>query len=390
MKAKIYLDFNSTHPPDHAALAQAREFYLEHFANSSGLSLESQKANERIEKARDTIADLLAVTPGQIIFTSSATEANNLLLREFHRRMQGADFRVLNSPFEHPSIAEPLRYLTNTTVSILPARHDGSLEINKLPEFGDFDLAMTMAVQNESGVILPLAQLVPAYQAAGLPAIVDASQLLPKLANDAPESLTPQFVGFLAANGCYVTATGHKVGAGFGTGLIITPPGDSLTNGTPLLAGGNQEHNFRAGSHNTEAIIALALALSHKLGKNSFVLWAERTQKFEIQLREALGHIKGFEIIGSDTRRAPGTSLLMLPTVPIDFLVMALDKEGITVSTGTSCKSRSRSASAALLAMGYDEKRALSVIRLSYDQNLSDAAMQTTTSAIAKACNSLL
>ncbi|MFO1470871.1 MAG: aminotransferase class V-fold PLP-dependent enzyme [Turneriella sp.] len=92
MTAKIYLDFNSTHPPDAVALAAGREFYLAHFANSSGLSLASQQVNERIERAREDIARLLLVTAEQVIFTSCATESNNLLVREFHSRHKAGIF----------------------------------------------------------------------------------------------------------------------------------------------------------------------------------------------------------------------------------------------------------------------------------------------------------
>ncbi len=389
MKAKIYLDFNSTHPPDRGALAEAREFYFEHYGNSSGLSLESQRVNQRIEQARENIASQFGIAAAQVIFTSSATESNNLLLRELHRRKRGAEFRVLVSPFEHPSVAEPLRLLSNSVITTLPALRDGSLDSANMTDLTRTDLAITMAVQNESGVIMPLADLVPRFAAASIPVVVDASQLLPKLAADAPDCLAPTFVKFLTDNGCYVTATGHKVGAGFGAGLIFTPKAKSLSQGDPLLAGGNQEHGFRAGSHNTEAIVALSLALARKIKLNNFSVWKERSQKFESLLSNALAHIEGFAIIGAGTERAPGTTLLLLPGIPIDFLVMALDKEGITVSTGTSCKSRSRSPSAALLAMGFSELQALSVIRLSYDQNLTDADLQRATEALKAACDSL-
>jgi cysteine desulfurase len=383
MKAKIYLDFNSTHPPDREALSAARDFYFAHFANSSGLSLESQQVNQKIEWAREEVAKLLTVNPRQIIFTSSATESNNLLLREFHRRRRENTFRVVCSPFEHPSIAEPLKRLAETQTTILQAAREGTLAPCNLPH--ETDLTILMAVQNENGVILPLRELMATLPAAGSPTLVDASQLLPKLCADGPESLHPGFIRYLTDMGCYITATGHKVGAGFGAGLIITPHRSVLSDSQPLLAGGNQEHGIRAGSHNVEAIVALALALGHKISANRYASWLAQTQKFEALLMNALTHVNGREIIGANAPRAPGTTLLLLPGVPIDFLIMALDKENITVSTGTSCKSRSRTASAALLAMGYSESEALSVVRLSYDQNLGDEAMRLVVDAIASA-----
>ncbi|AFM10843.1 cysteine desulfurase family protein [Turneriella parva] len=387
MKAKVYLDFNSTHPPDHEALGEARAFYFEHFANSSGLSLESQLVNQKIEWAREQIAQIFTVQPKQIIFTGSATESNNLLLREFYRRRGERRLRVICSPFEHPSIAEPLKRFPEADITFMKASRDGAIE--PVSPQSAADLAVLMAIQNESGLVLPLEDFAQQFFSQSIPVLADASQLIPKLCPDGPTCLQPRFIRYLTDRGCYVTATGHKVGAGFGAGLIITPPENVLSDNEPLLAGGNQEHGLRAGSHNVEAIIALALALGRRIAETSFTKWKAHTQRFEGYLLSAFSGLQGAEIIGANMQRAPGTTLLLLPGVPIDFLIMALDKAGITVSTGTSCKSRSRTASAALLAMGYSESEALGVVRLSYDQNLSDETMQTVASTLATAANRL-
>lgn len=422
MPAKIYLDFNSTHPPLAAILGEARAFYFEHFANSSGLSLASQHVNKRIDEARDTVAHLIGVTARQIVFTSCATEANNLIIREHHARHPGGVFRVLSSPFEHPSVSECLKRLTNCEITYFKANHDGTIDaaaFDGIP-WGDYHLITMMAVQNESGVVLPIKTLAAALPAAHPPVLVDFSQALPKCAHDATDELKPEFIGELTQKNFFVTATGHKLGAGFGAGLVVLPHGMTKNDAMPLLAGGNQEHGHRAGSHNTEAIIAFALALQHKLKCNNYALWHATTHDFEARILQKLPASLGASIVGdalprpavsaveptamrtpSATEgtggaetgmsvRAPGTTLLLLPHIPIDFLIMALDREGITVSTGTSCKSRSRTPSAALLAMGYSEAEALSVVRLSYDQNLSTADRERASAAIATAVQKLL
>jgi len=365
MPQKIYLDFNSTHPPNREALATARAFYLENYANSSGLSLASQNVNKRIEEAREEIASLFGITSAQVIFTSCATESNNLLIREFRSKKAAEDFCVLSSPFEHPSVSECLKNLPGTQIDYLAAQSNGALAPFSAAQA--YDLITMMAVQNESGVVLPVDLL----RAETCPVLVDFSQALPKLARDAEGILSLPSVATLTQRGIYLTATGHKVGAGFGAGLILTPPGRGRLAQSVLLAGGNQEFALRAGSHNTEAIIALAEALKFKLSANSHSQWRKVTGEFSDALSPMLNKLPGACIVGENTMRAPGTLLLMLPGVAIDFLIMALDREGITVSTGTSCKSRSRSPSAALMAMGYNEQQALSVIRLSFDQNLT-------------------
>lgn len=380
MTAKIYLDFNSTHPPDKVALATGRDFYLTHFANSSGLSLASQQVFDRIERAREDIAGLLSVSAQQIIFTSCATESNNLLVREFHSRQKAGPFRVLTSPFEHPSIAETLKHLDNTEIHAFKAEANGTITAADLQAVlaQPFDLITLMAAQNESGVLLPVLEMMTALGTNHPPVIVDFSQALPKLCSEDNAPLHPRLVKELTDRGAYLTATGHKTGAGFGAGLIITPPGHAELKKTALFAGGNQEFGLRAGSHNTEAIINLAEALKRKLAANSFPVWQRVTDEFSAALKSATAPLPGARIIGEDAPRAPGTILLLLPQIPIDFLIMALDREGITVSTGTSCKSRSRSPSQALIAMGYSEAEALSVIRISFDQNLTAAEIART------------
>lgn len=390
MRAKIFLDFNATHPPIREVLDEARTFYLEHFANSSGLSLESQAVNKRIEEAREEIAGFFGVVRKQILFTSCGTESNNLLLREFQRKAKKSPFCVTSSPFEHPSVANTLLSLANTEIFTLPANRDGTIASEAVNHsHNEADCLTALAVHNETGLILPINDLLEKTNGK-IPVLIDCAQWLPKAAQNAPSELQPKFIRQITERGAFVSATGHKLGAGFGAGLIITPPTNSLKTEHPLFAGGNQEHGLRAGSHNTEAILALALALDYKLKTNNYALWKKTTADFEALLGTQLQSVKGFEIIASRSNRAPGTTLLLLPGVPIDFLVMALDKEGITVSTGTSCKSRSRSPSAALIAMGYSEQDALSVVRLSYAQTLGKAEMETVASTIQHAVEALL
>ncbi|MCS6971432.1 MAG: aminotransferase class V-fold PLP-dependent enzyme [Leptospiraceae bacterium] len=385
---KIYLDFNSTHPPIAEVLAAARAFYLENFANSSGLSLFSQKTNARIEAARERIANLLGVSATQVVFTSSATEANNLLIRELRRQHRGETFRILSSPFEHPSVAEALKTLEDSEIVFFSATNCFDPH-SALATLVSPHLLVAMAVQNETGIILPALEFART-KAASTAMLCDAAQLFPKLCRDGPPALQPHIVRQLTDAGAFVTAAGHKLGAGFGCGLLLTPRAHSLRAEHPLLAGGNQEFGLRSGSHNTEAIVALELALEHKLHSNRYVLWQKTTQLLEDTLREELSFLDGLRIVGSGMERAPGTTLLLLPEVPIDFLILALDRAGITVSTGTSCKSRSRTPSAALLALGFSEKEALSVIRLSYDQNLTGEQIRYVAKTIASSVRALV
>ncbi|HRP69570.1 MAG TPA: aminotransferase class V-fold PLP-dependent enzyme [Turneriella sp.] len=390
MKAKIYLDFNSTHPPNKEILHRAREFYFAHFANSSGLSLASQRVNKRIEEARESVAHDLSVLPQQVVFTSCATESNNLLIRAFHQRKRGGTFNVLTTRIEHPSVTECIKKLPNTAIHYLECNESGGISEEELDkhDLNAYDFIAMIAVQNETGVRLPYLQLFERIPQNNPPyVLVDFSQALPKLSKDAPEDLTPAIVQRLTQKNFFLTGTGHKLGAGFGAGLIVLPAMHTAWKEAGLLAGGNQEYGVRAGSHNAEAIIAFAEALHEKVQSNSYKLWKNIAHHFENRLMRILNRLD-VKILpenkNNNDNRAPGTTLLLLPNTPIDFLVMALDQEGITVSTGTSCKSRSRTPSAAVLAMGLSEQKALSIVRLSYSQELKEADMEYTATTFEK------
>ena len=169
----------------------------------------------------------------------------------------------------------------------------------------------------------------------------------------------------------------HKVGAGFGAGVLIRPDEHKIgqkMKDLAVYAGGSQEYEIRAGSHNTAAIIAFARTLTQKSRPIAEV--NKLTSSFENLLQSELADVLPVEVVAQSSPRLAGTSLVIFEGLQIDFFLMALDQEGIVVSTGTSCKSKSRTPSPALLAMSYNEEQALSVIRFSYAENFNAALQQ--------------
>jgi len=395
---KLYLDFNSTHPPDVIALEKSRAFYINHYANTSGLSAASQLTHRAVENAREKLAALLSIKPQQVIFTSCATESNNLLIQYFYNEFQKraefqknkhpsieAIFHVISSSLEHPSISETLKALPATDIEFIRFSKALKLRPMVLNRNEQYDVLCTVAVHSESGLRLPLEELFSLYRTKARYILCDYTQALGRLTNE-----TTHEVSWLTRQDAFLTASGHKIGGGFGCGLIILP--DSMSQSTHpmhLTRGGNQEFQIRAGSHNIEAIIAFAEALEHRIQENNEAQWKLIQNKFESMLRSKLAFLHGFEIIGSQADRAPGTSLLYLPNIPIDFLIMALDTAGITASTGTSCKSRARAPSQSLMHCGYTEAETLSVLRLSYDQTLTEAQIEYASGKIAEICRAL-
>ncbi|MCS6983794.1 MAG: aminotransferase class V-fold PLP-dependent enzyme [Leptospiraceae bacterium] len=379
----IYLDFNATASPDEEVLKHALEVYLRNFGNSSGLSFFSQKSFQLVEQCRERISQLLGLSAKQVIFTSSATEANHIFITTLWLKAlkEGRVFRPLLSQLEHPSIVELVLKLPHTEILWYGLSNRGELKLDGLEEkIERADAAFMMAAHNESGMLLPLEsffELVQEKRRDSLPLLCDASQVLRHIHPHSP--IKSDFFSQKPELPLFFSLASHKIGAGMGCGLLLRPRGtwgDFFEENT-LFVGGNQEYKIRSGTHNLMAIYAMTLKLE-KLIKNmeDYEELRKLTQSFEEKIERSLKPLLDIEIIGKESERLAGTSLVLFRNLDIDFFLMALDQEGVVVSTGTSCKSRSRTASPGLLSMGYTEEEALSVIRFSFDTSFNEELQQ--------------
>lgn len=364
---RVYLDYAATHPPIKSIIEKANELYYNHFANSSGLSGESQKVNNLIRNSRSQLAQLLSISEQQLYFYSSASEAHSSLLWLLSKQcyiQKKSRIRIACSPFEHPSIMETVKKIPDAEVFFFEADKFGLKEMD-LDEINP-DLIICMAAHNETGLLMPISKIIRWSEEHNIPMLCDCVQLAPKLNYEEQDNrINGQL--FQAKKSVYFTMAGHKIGAGFGCAILITPKLNSVelakVDKSNIFAGGNQESPFRPGSHNLAAIKAMELSLERVLtDKSRYENLFEKSERLE---KAIMNSTKGVHLVGAHSERLPGTSLLLIPDLSIDFLLMSLDQKGITVGTGTSCKSRSREASPALLAMGYTEEEALQAIRIS-------------------------
>jgi cysteine desulfurase len=388
---RIYLDYAATHPPVKPIIEQSNELYLKHFANSSGLSGESQKVNNLVRSSRSMLADLFSVSEQQLFFYSTASEIHSSLLWLFARKCYSEkkrQIRVACSPFEHPSILETVKKLPNAETYFFDADENGikDVDLDKIKP----DIIICMAANNETGILMPVIQLINWAEKNSTLMLCDCVQLAPKLYH---EHIDNRINGKLIPKKkfVYFTLAGHKIGAGFGCALLIAP---SLKQNElnsldeiNIFSGGNQESPFRPGSHNLASIKAMELAMERILNdKNRFHDLSQKSQEFEKSMLDA---IPGLHLIGKNCERLPGTSLMLIPDISIDFLLMALDQKGITVGTGTSCKSRSREPSGALIAMGYKKEEALQAIRVSFGPEITHELLKKAKTTIVETILSL-
>lgn len=322
--------------------------------NASSLHGSGRLLRSAIETARAQVAQLVGVSPQQVVFTSGGTEANNLALKGTID-VCGAPV-LMASPIEHASLIEPLRQLERQGAHLhwLPVDTDGAVDAraseNLLEQVKPQWLSLQRA-NNETGVLQPVAEVAELARAAGVLAIhSDATQMAGKLP-----------LNFDDLNVDLMTLSAHKLGGPQGVGALILRPGIRLE---PLLAGGPQERGRRAGTENAALIAgfgkACELAAKELPERQRFLL--ELRSRFEARLKE----IDGVVIFGEAAQRLPNTSFFAIPFYHGETLLMELDRAGFALASGSACHSEVTHPSHVLTAMGVDEGLALNAVRASF------------------------
>jgi cysteine desulfurase len=353
--AAAYLDANATEPirPEARAAVVAA---LDLVGNPSSVHAEGRAARRALEMAREAVAAQFGATPAGVVFTAGGTEANALAIRGL-----AAGRRILAGATEHPSVlraAEPLG-----PPFLLPVQADGRLDLDALERWlaepGALPaLVCLMAANNETGVLHPLEEAAALCRRHGALLHVDGVQAAGRL----PLSLAALGADSLALSG-------HKLGGPKGAGALLLRAGLDVAG--PLIAGGGQERGRRGGTEPLPAIVGLAAAADAARPEQSAALSALR-DAIEAGVRALAPEAR---IVGADApRRLPNTSCVLLPGVPAETQVIALDLAGVRVSAGSACSSGKVARSHVLEAMGLGAA-AGEAIRVSLPWNATEAAV---------------
>jgi cysteine desulfurase len=358
---RIYLDANATTPVLPEVVEAMRPFWSETFGNPSSAHHSGQRARSAVDHARTSIARLLGCSAKEIVFTSGGTESDNLalngVLQPLLNKHQPA--HLLTTEIEHHAVlytAEALHrrgaevtYLAPTREGILdPEAFEAALR-------PDTELVSIMFANNETGTLQPigkLARIAKAYN----PSILfhtDAVQAAAKLPLDLSGALK---------NVDLLSISGHKMYAPQGTGILFIRTGVQLS---PLLHGGPQERQRRAGTENVPGIVALGRAAELAqawLASDAPAQLAALRDRLEAGLLTA---IPNTQVNGSTQHRSPNTTNLRFDGVDAEALLIALDMQGIAASFGAACQSGATEPSHVLLAMGLTPAEARSSLRLS-------------------------
>ncbi len=363
---RIYLDHNATTPLREAVAEAIATALRAPFGNPSSVHAEGAAARAVLERARARVAALFGASAEEVIFTSGASEANNLALQGFLRGPAARGRHVVSSNAEHPSVAEPLAALEREgwRVTRVPVDADGLLDPERLaaaltPETA---LVSLLWANNETGVVQPLERLLSPLVERGVVVHVDATQAAGKL----PIDLHRLPVHLLSASA-------HKLNGPKGVGCLVARSAVALE---PWVRGGPQERRRRGGTENVPGTVGFGLAC-----ELAAVDLAERSGRLAA-LRDRL-----WDGIASKIPRVHrnGAPRALLPnTLNVEFegadgeaLLQALDLEGVAVSAGAACASGSVEPSHVLLAMGRSPAQARGSLRFSLGLGVDEAQVDS-------------
>jgi cysteine desulfurase len=354
MTDRIYLDHNATSPPAAEVVEAVTRVLHEEFGNPSSIHSYGQRAKAAVDDARTEVARLIGAEPADVVFTGSGTEADNLALRGVIDAAPPARARLVVGSVEHEAVLTTARALARRGVGItfLPVDSDGVVQPASLESALGDDVALVsvMLANNETGVIHPVADLARLARPRRVIVHTDAVQAAAKIPVD------------VAALGIdLLSVAGHKFGGPKGVGALW------IRRGTPVagvITGGRQERNRRAGTENVPAIVGFGVAARLASARLS----AESSRQAALRDRLEAGileSIAGTAVNGAGARRIPNTTNIAFEKVEAESLLIALDLEGIAVSTGSACSSGALEPSHVLRAMGLPHARVQSSIRFS-------------------------
>ena len=373
---RIYLDHNATTPIAAEVLDEMAKVMKEHFGNPSSIYKEGKEAHAAIEESRRKLAQLLNCTAKRIVFTSGGSESNNLVIKGVVFSNRNRKNHIITSSIEHPAILATCEWLRGYgfEITLLPVDKNGLVDPDDLLKSitGKTCLVSIMSANNEIGTIQPIAKLASIAREHGVLFHTDAVQAAGKIQVDV-EALGVDFLSLSA----------HKIHGPKGSGALYIRRDGCLD---PLIHGGKQERGVRAGTENTFGIVGFGRA-------SELATMNLPTMKKVSEMRDRLAE-KIMELVpdawinGHITERLPNTLNMTLPGIRGESLVLALDQQGVSLSSGSACRSGSPKPSHVLLAIGLSEEDAHCSIRLSLGASNSFDQIERVTNIFERVINS--
>lgn len=350
MSTAVYFDHNATTAPDPRVLAAMLPHMQTQPGNPTSRHSFGRAARHAVEHAREQVAAAVGAHPSQVVFTSGGTEADNLAIKGIAATHTPS--QIVVSAIEHPAVLKPAHALLGRGWRVAKIGVDtaGRLDFEQLSRAlaQNTALVSVMTANNETGVLQEITTIADLARRHGALLHTDAVQALGK---------TPLDFGALGVNAMSLSA--HKINGPQGAGALVL---DKRVDIQPLLDGGGQEKGLRSGTENIAAIVGFGLAC--ELATQSLAQRAEHVRSLRQRLEQGVATL-GAVIFGRDAGRLPNTSFFALPDIEGETLVMALDRQGFAVASGSACSSDSVEPSPVLMAMGVEPRLARGAVRIS-------------------------
>ena len=374
MKLPVYLDHNATTPVAPEVADAIEPFLRAEFGNPSSSHVYGRRARDAVYRARAQVAALIGAQESEIVFTGSATEANNLAILGVARALRQVKRHLVTSAIEHPAVIRPCEQLKEDgwELTVVQVDRDARLDLDALSAAlrDDTALVTVMHANNEVGTLQDIAEIAKRAHARGALVHTDTAQSIGKI---------PVSVDLLGVD--LLTIAGHKFYATKGVGALYVRGGTPVS---PVIVGADHERSLRPGTENVPAIVGLGEAA--RLARER-LLWAEQhLRRMRDLLHRLLAEgIPGLTLNGDPEHRLPNTLNVSFPGVRGLELLEAVEDD-VAASVGSACHAGSETASGVLAAMNIGNDRALGALRLSVGVSTTEAEIRHAARALTRAC----
>ncbi len=350
----IYLDCHATTPVDERVLAAMLPYFTQYFGNpSSSGHIYGWEAEAGVKQARSTLASAINASPEEIVFTSGATEANNLAIKGVAEAYFSKGRHIVTLQTEHSAVLDPCNYLQSLgfEVTILPVQTDGLIDLEVLKQAlrPETILVSVMAANNEIGVLQPLAEIGAICRTAGVLFHTDAAQAIAKI----PLNVEEMNIDLLSM-------TAHKIYGAKGIGALYVRRRNPRVQISAQLHGGGHERGRRSGTLYPPQIVGFASAVEIALAQ--MAAETKRLTNLRQKLWQQLNKLPGIHLNGHPTQRLPGNLNISVEGVDGAALLLGLQPI-VAVSSGAACSSTTVAPSHVLMALGHSEKLAYASVR---------------------------
>jgi cysteine desulfurase len=369
LKLPIYLDHNATTPCDPRVVEVMVPYFMERFGNAASHNhVFGWEAAEAVKVSREQVATLIGAEPGEIIFTSGATEADNLALKGVFETYASKGNHIITCNIEHRAVLDPCKHLEKlgADVTYLSVRSDGMIDLKELE--ASFKpttiLVALMYANNEIGTIMPIEEISSMAKKRGVLVFSDATQAVGKI----PVDVNKDGIDLMAFNA-------HKIYGPKGIGALYVRRRNPRVKLTAQIDGGGHEKAMRSGTLNVPGIVGFGKA--SEICMSEMNRDAEKTGRLRDKLENELLHIEEVSVNGNKEHRLPHVSNMAFRGAEAETLMMALSKE-VAVSSGSACMSASLEPSYVLKALGLTDEMARSSLRFSLGRNTSEQEIDHT------------